>query len=218
VNLQDTLVVLDTCVLMPPRLSDVLMDMRAARLFSAHWTKEIDDEYLRNMQGAFQFTEAAARRRLSAMKAYCPEWEVAPTADATQRVPEKVDAKDRHVAAAALTLRQYADEDSEDEESADSYDVYLVTSNTRHFAKKNMAALGVAVVKPGEFLDAVHAAAPSEAEQAVLKAVKDLGNPPYIREQMLAALQGHGSKTMVQELAKKWTVKPGKRATKPKGT
>lgn len=212
-NLQDTLVVLDTCVLMPPRLSDVLMDMRAGQLFSAHWTKAIDEEYLRNMPGALKFTEERARSRLSAMKAYCPEWEVVPTADAMQLVPAKVDANDRHVAAAALTLRQYADEDDEDETS---YDVYLVTANTRHFAKKDMATLGVSVVKPGEFLDAVHAADPSAAEQAVLKAVKDLGKPPYTREQLLAALQEHGSKTLVHELAKKWTVKPAKRPAKPR--
>lgn len=112
-NVDDTLVVLDTCVLMPLRLSDVLMDLRGERLFAAHWTAEIDKEYLRNMQGAFGFSETATLKRLGAMKKRCPEWEVSATATALALVPDKVDAKDRHVAAAALTLRQYADHDEE---------------------------------------------------------------------------------------------------------
>jgi hypothetical protein len=49
VNRDTTLVVLDTCVQLRLRLSDVLMDMRAENLFSAHWTQNIDEEFLRNM-------------------------------------------------------------------------------------------------------------------------------------------------------------------------
>lgn len=49
-NLKDTFVVLDTCVLLQLRLTDVLMDLRAEKLFSAHWTQEIDNEFLRNME------------------------------------------------------------------------------------------------------------------------------------------------------------------------
>jgi hypothetical protein len=208
VNLQDTLVVLDTCVLMPPRLSDVLMDMRAEQLFSAHWTADIDQEYLRNMHGALGFSEAAVRRRLGAMKKRCPEWEVVPTAASLARVPTKVDAKDRHVAAAALTLRQYADEDNED---GIQHAVYLVTDNARHFAKREMTAEGVTVLKAGAFLDAVHAANPAQAEKAVLRSINDLANPPYTPAELLAALQAHGAKQLVAALGAKWAVKPRKR-------
>ena len=47
-NLRDTFVILDTCVLLKLRLSDVLMDLRAEKLFSAHWTEDVDDEFLQN--------------------------------------------------------------------------------------------------------------------------------------------------------------------------
>lgn len=90
-NFETTLVVLDTCVLLPPRVSDVLMDLRKERLFSAHWTVDIDDEYLRNMQKLFSIPEVKARRRLSAMKKRCPEWEVLATSEDFERVPDKVD-------------------------------------------------------------------------------------------------------------------------------
>ncbi|HEY1395887.1 hypothetical protein [Roseateles sp.] len=63
-NHSDTLVVLDTCVQLRLRLSDVLMDMRAERLFSAHWTESIDDEFLRNMVKVYGLDRAKAAGRL----------------------------------------------------------------------------------------------------------------------------------------------------------
>ena len=212
-KLADTLVVLDTCVLMPLRLSDVLMDLRAERLFSTHWTAEIDEEYLRNMQAAFGFSEGATLKRLGAMKKRCPEWAVIPAVAALALVPDKVDVKDRHVAAAALTLRQYADEDNEEGTLST---VYLVTDNTRHFAKQDMAVQGVTVLKAGAFLDVIHAAQPVQAEQAVLKAVKDLTDPPYSRAELLAALRRHGANQLVDALATKWGVMPARRSTSTK--
>ncbi|MFT3821633.1 MAG: hypothetical protein QM750_29105 [Rubrivivax sp.] len=72
-NLDNTLVVLGTCVQFRLRLSDVLMDMRAEELFSAHWTENIDDEFLRNMVKIYGIDQAGAEGRLRAMKARCPE-------------------------------------------------------------------------------------------------------------------------------------------------
>ena len=136
-NLRDTLVVLDTCVLLKARVSDVIMDLRAEGLFSAHWTENIDEEFLRNMQLAFKVSEAGAHRRLTAIKARCPEWEVFMTSADFSAVPKQVDQKDRHVAAAAIALRHAADKDREDE-ADQSYDVILVTDNVKDFAKKQM--------------------------------------------------------------------------------
>ncbi|MHA6892883.1 hypothetical protein ACQUJT_02200 [Ralstonia pseudosolanacearum] len=73
-DLNDTFVVLDTCVLLMPRVSDVLMDLHAEKLFSAHWTVNIDDEFLRNLQKVYGIPLNQAQNRLRAMKARCPEW------------------------------------------------------------------------------------------------------------------------------------------------
>jgi hypothetical protein len=71
VNLKDTFVVLDTSVLLKHRVSDVLVDLRLEKVFSAHWTEEIDIEC--NMQEAYGITETRIQNRLCAMKARCLE-------------------------------------------------------------------------------------------------------------------------------------------------
>ena len=206
-NRHDTLVVLDTCVLMKARVSDVLMDLRAESLFSAHWSESIDEEFLRNMQEGFRVWEVGARRRLLAVKARCPESEVFMTSEDFQRVPEQVDPKDRHVAAATLALRHAADKDQEDEDEP-ACDVILVTDNVKDLAKKEMAKLGVRVMRAGAFLNEVYAAEPAAATRAVQQAAKDLKKPPYTVPELLHALRAQGAKKMVAQMAKALGVTP----------
>ncbi len=206
-NLNDTLVVLDTCVLLKARVSDVIMDLRAEGVFSAHWTENIDEEFLRNMPLAFKVSEEAAKRRLLAMKARCPEWEVFMTSADFSAVPKQVDQKDRHVAAAAIALRHAADKDREDEPNQ-QYDVILVTDNVKDFAKKQMAKLGVRVVRSGAFLNEVYAAESEATTRAVLQAAKDLKKPPYTVPELLYALRSQGAKTLVAQMAKALGVTP----------
>jgi hypothetical protein len=92
------------------------------------------------------------------MKRRCPEWDVEMSSADFKAVPEQVDEKDRHVAAAALAVRHAADKDTEDEDEA--YDVILLTDNVKDLAKKQMKALGVRVLRPGQFLDEAYAANP----------------------------------------------------------
>lgn len=204
-NLGDTLAVLDTCTLLPPRLSDVVMDLRHEKLFSCHWTSAIDAEYLKNMQKVFSVTEASARRRLDAMKRCCPEWEVLGWELDLDRVPAEVDAKDKHVAAAALVLRRYANEVST------STALYIVSANGPDLARKQMREHGVVVIKPGTFLDRVYEAHPREFERAVSKGIGDLQKPPYSKGEFLGALVGHGAKKAVATLAANWNVVPVKK-------
>ena len=44
----DTLAVLDACVLLPPRLSDVLFDLYLEGLYLPYWTRKIEDEFLKH--------------------------------------------------------------------------------------------------------------------------------------------------------------------------
>ena len=44
----NTLVILDTCVLLPSRLSDVLFDLMLEGLYFAYWTGDVETEFLRN--------------------------------------------------------------------------------------------------------------------------------------------------------------------------
>jgi hypothetical protein len=207
VNLTDTLVVLDTCVLMPPRLSDVLMDLRARQLFSLHWSDDIEAEYVRNMQSVLGFPKTSVLRRLAAMQRCCPEWRVSFSNIDLAAVPSEVDSKDHHVAAAALALRRYADEEADSETPCD---VILVTDNTADLAEVPMARCGVTVMRPGTFLDLICDSHPAETEEAVLQAVRDLRHPPYTAPELLWALRAHGARTLVDTLAAKWGVVPVK--------
>lgn len=207
-NRTDTLVVLDTCVQLKLRLSDVLMDMRAQELFSAHWTESIDNEFLRNMVKVYGIDAAKAEGRLRAMKARCPEWEVLMSSADFEAVPEKVDEKDRHVAAAALALRHAADQDTADDEEGVEYDVVLLTENVKDFAKKQMKRLGVRVLLPGQFLDEAFDADPEAVTRAVLQAANELKKPPYTVAELLYVLQQEGAKRLVASMSENLKVKP----------
>ena len=210
-TLHDTLVVLDTCVLLKPRISDVIMDMRAEKLFSAHWTTEIDHEFMRNMVEQFGVPRKHALNRLNAYKSRCPEWQVLVTNFARRAVPTRVDEKDRHVAAAALTLRIAADKESAGDPDAGPYRVLLVTDNLRDFAVDQMAALGISVMTGGAFLDAVYAENPAAARRAVQQAVSDLRNPPYTVQELLAALAKQGARVLVDGMQQGRVASPARR-------
>jgi hypothetical protein len=192
-------------------MSDVFMDPRAEQVFSAHWSENIDTEFLRNMQEVYQLSEARAQNRLRAMKARCPEWEVHMSSTAFSTVPEQVDAKDRHVAAAAIALRHAIDEDIEDDEPGQTYDVIIVTDNVKDLAKKQMAELGVRVLRPGAFLDEAYGAEPVATTRAVLRAAKDLTKPPYTVGELLHALSEQGARKLATQMAIELGINPTKR-------
>jgi hypothetical protein len=116
------------------------------------------------------------------MRRCCPEWRVSFSDIDLAAVPAEVDSKDRHVAAAALALRRYADDEADAETS---YEVILVTDNTADLAEAPMARSGVTVMRPGTFLDLVCDCHPAETEEAVLQA------PPSLLDRLRHALGKH---------------------------
>ena len=53
----DTLAVLDACVLLPPRLSDVLFDLYLEGLYLPYWTRKIEDEFLIRQDHRWDYDE-----------------------------------------------------------------------------------------------------------------------------------------------------------------
>lgn len=207
-NLADTLVVLDTCVLLRPRVADVIMDLRAEGVFSVHWTENIEAEFVRNMNGIYGVPRAKVENRMLSMKARCPEWEVLMSSVDFDAVPGEVDRKDRHVAAAALALRHAADKDAEIDEPGQRYDVILATENIKDFARKPMAGFGVRVLRVGALLDETYEAGPEAATRAVLRAANELQKPPYTVAELLHVLRKAGARTLVSGMSKALGVKP----------
>lgn len=125
-------------------------------------------------------------------------------------MPEQVDEKDRHVAAAALALRHAADKDTEDDEEGLEYDVILLTENVKDFAKKQMKRLGVRVLRPGQFLDVDEAfdADPDAVARAVTQAAEELKKPPYTVAELLYVLREDGAKRLVAGMSNALGVRP----------
>lgn len=213
-----TFAVLDANVLLPPRLSDILFDLFLEGLYLPRWTKDIEREFLKNFGQVVMAKSkahskalkdvapsaehmAGAQRRLDCFRsAVGVEHEVLlhDTPAYRKIVPKEVDAGDVHVASAALVLRDHFCADGKNNK------VFIVTNNLAHLAVAEMEALGVGVVSPGSFIDALNAAAPAAVAKALRRTTSDLQAPPLTKSDLLALLELHGAKGTADYYAKKW--------------
>jgi len=219
-----TYAILDANALLPPRLSDVLFDLRA--LYSPRWTVDIEAEFLRNwaqvakrLKGgelkayndasAHPHDERKAEIRLNAYRhAVGDEYRLIGFGSnrITKRVPPTVNKADVHVAQAAILMRHLVVS-----EGIVSDRVFLVSSNVKHLAAEHMAAehmaeLGIEVITPGAFIDLLFQAAQDRVAEALEKTVCDLKNPPYTKADLLGSQSLHGAKATVKYLGKAWDV------------
>ena len=84
-------------------MRDLFMHLHEAEVLNVHWTREIEAEWTRNVFAKQTADPQAIQDCLEGMRAAAEGWEVAGYAKHTGRF-EFVDAKDRHVAAAAYKL------------------------------------------------------------------------------------------------------------------
>lgn len=188
----NTLVILDACVLLPSRLSDVLFDLMLEGLFFAYWTNEVEAEFLRNWPQVHTGAASSGPRRLKAFQHAARDGYLITGHDAPAfraRVPARVHPNDRHLVAAALVLRHGLNE----EDDPVRHKVMVVSDNSRHLAMPETRQLGVDVSKAGAFLDRLYQHAPARTRQALAKSLADLKNPPYSRAELVAALRLHGA-------------------------
>lgn len=116
------------------------------------------------------------------------------------RVPARVQKNDRQLVAAALVLANGLDE----EDDPTLHRVFIVSDNIKHLAVADTRKLGIEVVKAGAFLDRMFEAEPQRSVRAISKSISDLKKPPYLREEMLAALRLHGARATVRGVAACW--------------
>jgi hypothetical protein len=200
-----TFVVLDACVLLPSRLSDVLFDLMLEGLFFAHWTASVEGEFLRNWALVHTSATDAGPKRLNAFRRaakfehliYGDEQE-----EFLAQVPSRVHANDRHLVSAALVLAKGSDE----EEDASTNRVFIVTNNLRHLAVSETRHLGVEVVSAGAFLDLIFKADPKRTCESIEKSLRELKSPPYSKASLLSALHLHGAPGLTAGLAKQWNL------------
>lgn len=127
-------VVLDSCVLYPRELRDVLLEAANHGLYRVHWSPKILDDALGHLLQDQRITEDCARGLRAAMQDVFPGAVVDPPADLAKGVC--CDPSDRHVVAAAMAAKAEL----------------IVTRNTRHFPAEALLSLGIKAVKPDQFL------------------------------------------------------------------
>jgi hypothetical protein len=195
----NTLVILDTCVLLPSRLSDVLFDLMLEGLYFAYWTDDVEAEFLRNWPQVHPDASKSGARRLKAFQRATQNGHLITGYDDAAfmtRVPARVHDNDRHLIAAALVMVNGLDE--EDEPSL--HKVMVVSDNTKHLAVAETRKLGIEVIKAGAFLDRLFEAVPARTCQAIEKSLSDLTKPPYSVAELVAALRLHGAKAAADGL------------------
>lgn len=189
----NTLAILDTCVLLPSRLSDVLFDLMLEGLYFAYWTGDVEAEFLRNWPQVHPDASKSGAKRLKAFQRATNNGHLITgyNDDAfMSRVPARVHKNDRHLIAAALVMVNGLDE----EEDPALHKMLIVSDNTKHLAVADTRKLGIEVIKAGAFLDRLFSAAPHRTSQAIAKSLNDLTKPPYSKAELVAALRLHGAK------------------------
>lgn len=197
----NTLVILDTCVLLPSRLSDVLFDLMLEGRYFAYWTGDVEAEFLRNWPQVHPDASKSGSRRLKAFQRATNHGPLITGYDNTafmSRVPARVHDNDRHLIAAALVMVNGLDE----EDDPALHKVMIVSDNTKHLAVADSRKLGIEVIKAGAFLDRLFDAAPARTCQAIVKSFSDLTKPPYSKAELVAALHLHGAKATAGGLEK----------------
>lgn len=155
--------------------------MYAAKLgaLDIHWSEGILDETTRNLITQFDFTPEAADVLMMRLEAYLPAALVeVKKRDETRVAKVEMDAKDRHVLAAALSAKA---------------DV-LLTDNIGHFPRDWMAKRGIELVDSGTLLARL-----AEGYPDILREAHRLGviSRPQTEEQVFAILERITSKERV---------------------
>lgn len=176
---------LDACVLYPVPLRDFLLQLASANLFQPKWTRQIQEEWSRNLLvNRPDLTTAQLHRTITLMDAAFPDAEVTAY---KSLIPSLIlpDANDRHVLAAALRSRAQV----------------IVTANLKDFPSPYLATLGIVRQHPDDFIRQLLEQEPIQALAAFRQQVAYLKNPPKTALEVLGSLRKSGLPTTADRLA-----------------
>jgi len=173
----------DACVLYPAPLRDLLIRLAQADLVRAHWTKQIHDEWMRNV---LRDNPAIAPNRLERTRTLMDAAVRDCLVTGYEELIETVtlpDPDDRHVLAAAI--RAGAD--------------VIVTFNLGDFPTEILAPHGVEAQHPDEFVTHMLDMAPDMVVATAKRQRESLKNPPKSVAEFLDTLEQQG---LVQTVAR----------------
>lgn len=169
-------VVYDACVLYPPSVRDLLVELARTGLCRAKWTRRIHEEWIGAVMIGRDASERSRFERIAVlMNDAVLDCEVTgyEALEPTVAVP---DPKDRHVVAAAI--RAGAQE--------------IVTFNLRDFPESALQPLGVRAVHPDVFVEHLLDLNFDLVCEAVRRIRRRLAAPPMTAEELLATYESRG--------------------------
>lgn len=129
--------VLDSCVLYPVATTDALMSLASSGLFSAKWTRLIEDEWIRAIERQRPDLVGRLTLRRDAMRDAIVDWEIPEAAWSRISIDDQLpDPNDEHVITAAI---------------AAGADV-IVTANGNDFPNRIADPLGLEIMHPDPFI------------------------------------------------------------------
>jgi hypothetical protein len=177
--------ILDACVLYPVPLRDLLLQLASAELYQPKWSRQIQDEWSRNLlANRTDLTAAQLQRTIKLMNAAFPDAEVKSyrALIPTLTLP---DADDRHVVAAALRGKAKV----------------VVTANLKDFPAPYLATLGIERYHPDAFIEQLIVQYPTQVLAAFQQQVAYLKNPPKTALEVLGSLRKSGLLNTADRLA-----------------
>ncbi|GAB3435812.1 PIN domain-containing protein [Actinophytocola sediminis] len=160
---------LDACVLIPIKLTDILLRLAEANTYRPLWSQDVLDEVERNLPKV-GVTSTNARKRVQQMRDTFPD---ALVTGYEALIPAMLtDQKDRHVLAAAVR--------------ADA--AVIVTANLRDFPPAALKPYDIDAVHPDDFLLDQLDLYPAQTNRCVREHVAACRNPAITVDQLLSTL------------------------------
>ena len=187
------IVLIDANALFAPRQRDLLIHLHVAGVLLAHWTIGIEREWTKAAIRKSNVDAKSIEACQVGMRLAVPSWEVEGYEGHIDRFPT-VDAKDRHVAAAAYKL-------SLDEGNVP---VVLLTNNIKDFPTEAFFGTPITVCRPGDYIDYLFSLYPSRVMDVASSCRHKLIRPPYEPARYLEVLVAIGCLNLATALSKLW--------------
>ena len=169
-------VVLDSCVLYPARLRDLLMHLGIAGLYQPKWSAEIHREWCRNLlMNRPDITQAALTRTVELMERALPDARVVGFETLIEGLTLP-DENDRHVLAVALRAKAEV----------------IVTLNQKDFPASALQKFNIEALHPDDFITDLLDLNPGLALEAVRRQRQSLRHPPLSTDDFLDMLLKQG--------------------------
>jgi len=183
-------VVLDACVLYPAASRDLFMWLAAAGVIRAHWTMEIHDEWMRNVERDFR-VERSVLERVRTLMDRAATGALIDRYRQHERWFPTTHPKDRHVAAAAVVARRRSRVGA----------VTIVTWNLKDFPREELARAQLLTEDPDSFLCRLLADAPEATAAAFVRMRDSLRHPAKTTRECADTLARQGLRRFARRIA-----------------